>query len=185
MVGVLVVLAAGVLFGRPYFPQIKERHSVKLAQAFLARHDFRSAYLRWRQALLINSNNVQACGIMVKLADVAQSPTALDWQRRVVELEPTIENKLLLASTGLRYQNPPFPLTTQILGELPGVATNQVEFYVVSAELALRMNRMADAQAELEAASRFSRRTNSSKSISQSSVSARQIRRNPPEAAPR
>jgi predicted Zn-dependent protease len=55
----------------------------------------------------------------------------------------------------LRYQNPPFPLTTQILGELPGMATNHVEFYVVSAELSLRMNRMADAQAELEAASRL------------------------------
>jgi tetratricopeptide (TPR) repeat protein len=153
--GVLVVLAAGLLFGRPYYRQIKERHSVKQAQAFLERHDFRSAYLSARQALLINSNNVQACGIMVKLADVAQSPTALDWQRRVVELDPTIENKLLLASTGLRYQSPPFPLTTKILGELPGAATNHVEFYVVSSELALRMNRIADAQSFLESASRL------------------------------
>ena len=155
MAAAAVALLAAVWFWHSYYRQFKEKHSVNQAQSFLARRDYRSAYLSARQALLINSNNVQACVIMARLADVAQSPTALDWQRRVAELEPTIENKLLLASAGLRYQSPPFPLTTQILGELPGVATNHVEFHVVSAELALRMNRMADAQAHLEAASRL------------------------------
>lgn len=155
IVGVVVVLAAGGLSGRPYYRQFKEKHGVSQAQAFLARRDYRSAYLSVRQALLINSNNLQACSIMVKLADVAQSPTTLDWQRRVVELDPTIENKLLLASAGLRYQRPPFPLTTQILGGLPDAATNHVGFYVVSAELAMRLNRVADAQADLEIASRL------------------------------
>jgi tetratricopeptide (TPR) repeat protein len=153
--GAVVVLAAAGWFGRLTYRHFKEEHRVNQAEAFLARRDYRSAYLSVQQALLINSNNVQACGIMVKLADAAQSPTVLYWQRRVVELEPTIENKLLLASAGLHCQSAPFPLTTQILGELSGVATNNVEFHVISAELALRMNRMADLQAQLEAASRL------------------------------
>lgn len=153
--GAVVVLAAAGWFGHPAYRQFKEKRGVNQAQAFLARCDYRSAYLSARQALLINSNNVPACRIMVKLADVAQSPTVLYWQRRVVELAPTIENKLRLASAGLHYQSAPFPLTTQTLGELSGVATNQVEFYVVAAELALRMNHLAAAQAQLEAASRL------------------------------
>jgi len=153
--GAVVALAAAGWFGRPAYRHFKEQHSVNQAQAFLARRDYRSAYLSVRQALLINSNNVQACGIMVKLADAAQSPTVLYWQRRVVELEPTIENKLLLASAGLYCQGAPFPLTTQILGGLSGVATNNVDFHVISAELALRMNHLADAQAQLETALRL------------------------------
>jgi hypothetical protein len=72
-----------------------------------------------------------------------------------VELEPTIENKLLLTSAGLHCQSALLPRTTQILGELSGVATNDVEFYVVSAELALRMYHLAEAQAQLETASRL------------------------------
>jgi hypothetical protein len=79
----------------------------------------------------------------------------LDLRQRIVEIEPTLENKLLLASAGLHYQSPPFPLTTRILDELSAPASNLVLFHNLSAELALRMRRIADAQAHLEAAGRL------------------------------
>jgi hypothetical protein len=60
-----------------------------------------------------------------------------------------------LASAGLHYQSPPFPLTTQILGELPTSATNLATFQVVATELAWRINDIAGAQAHFEAATRL------------------------------
>jgi Flp pilus assembly protein TadD len=152
-VGIIFLVALLLaLVGRPVYRQLKEKHSVRQAQAFLAQRDYRSAFLSVREALLINSNNVAACQIMAQLQDVAQSPAALAWQKRVVQLEPDVTNQFMLAAEGLRYQNPPFPLTSQILQELASSASNRVEYQVVATELALRMNRPADAQAHLELA---------------------------------
>ncbi len=148
----MVVLVVGGLFGRPYYRQFKERHGVSQAEKYLARGDYRSAYLSVLPALTINSNNLAALHIMARLADVAQSAETLAWWQRVVALEPTVENKLSLASAGLHYQNPPFPLTAQILGDLADTATNRAEYHVITAELALRLNRRSDGQRQLELA---------------------------------
>ncbi len=92
---------------------------------------------------------------MAELADRSRSPATLDWRRKIIEIEPTTENKLQLASAGMRYQGQPFPLTTEILAELPETATNLTAFHLVSAELALRMHRAAVAQAHLETATQL------------------------------
>jgi hypothetical protein len=70
----------------------------------------------------LNPINVPAGRIMAAPAGLSHSPAVLDWQRRIVETEPIIENKLTWAAAGLCYQKPPFPLTTQILDELAATA---------------------------------------------------------------
>lgn len=154
-VAAIALLAAAGWLGRPAYRHFKEKHGAGQAQAFLARGDYRNAFLCAQKVLLINATNLQACRVMADLADISHSPGTLDWRRRIVEIEPTLENKLMLASAGLHYQSPPFPLTAQILGGLPDAATNVAAFHVVSAEMALRLNRIADAQAHLEAAARL------------------------------
>jgi thioredoxin-like negative regulator of GroEL len=149
---IVFALTVGGWFARPAYRHFKEQHSAKQAEIFFARADYRNAFLSVRQALLFNSNNVPACRIMARLLDLGQSPAALAWQQRVVDLEPNVTNKLMLASEGLQHQDPPFPLTTQILNALSSSATNLVEYQVIATELALRLNRMADAQAHLELA---------------------------------
>jgi hypothetical protein len=47
-----------------------------------------------------------------------------------VETEPIIENKLTWAVAGLRYQNPPFLLTKQILDELAATATKKIRYFI-------------------------------------------------------
>jgi predicted Zn-dependent protease len=154
-VAAIALLAAAGWSGRLAYRHFKEKHGARQAQAFLARGDYRNAFLSAQQVLLVNATNLQACRVMADLADVSHSPATLDWERRIVETAPTVENKLMLASAGLHYQSAPFPLTAQILGELPGAATNLAAFHVVSAEMALRLNRMADAQSHLEIAARL------------------------------
>jgi len=157
-----LIAAAAVLFlvamgwlGRTPYHHYKERHSLKQAQAFFAHGDYRNALLSASLALALNPSNAPACHIMADLADLSQSPAGLDWHRRLVELQPTTENKLALAAAGLHYQNAPFPLTEQILGDLAPTATNLVAFQNVSVEMAFKMNDLTAAQVHLEAASRL------------------------------
>jgi predicted Zn-dependent protease len=150
--GVIVVLALMVFPGRSVYRHLKVKHSVAKAQVFFSKGDYRNAWLSARQALLVNSNNFQACLIMAKLSDAAHSPATLDWCQRVVKLSPAITNKLLLASAGLRYQGPPYPLTSQVLDDLSATAAGVPDFHIVSAELDLSLHRMADAETQFEAA---------------------------------
>jgi tetratricopeptide (TPR) repeat protein len=92
---------------------------------------------------------------MAGWAEKAGSPALLDWRRRIAEVSPTLENRLLLASTALRLQRPPYPLTAQILDDLRAEATNLPAFHVVSAELALRLKELDAAQAHFQAAARL------------------------------
>jgi len=151
VIGLLVLAATGWL-GRSAYRHFKERHEQAQAQAFLAKGDYRSALLSARQALTLNPTNVPVCRVMAALADLSHSPTALDWQRRIVQTEPTVENKLLLAGAALRYQNAPFPLTTQILNELTPAATNRAGYQVVAAGLALGTRHLTEAESHFETA---------------------------------
>lgn len=154
-VAVLLLVAMGWL-GRAPYHHYKERHSLKQAQAFFARGDYRNALLSASLALVLNPSNAPACRVMADLADLSQSPAGLDWHRRLVELQPTAENKVALAVAGLHYQSAPFPLTVQILDDLaPTDATNLVAYQNVAVELAFKLNDMVAAQAHLEAASRL------------------------------
>jgi hypothetical protein len=81
----------------------------------------------------------------------------LSWtgRRRIAEAAPTVENKLLLASSALRAEAPPYPLAAETLEELKGTATNVAAYHAVSAELALRLKRTGEATFQFEQASRL------------------------------
>ena len=142
----VLALAAAIWLGRPAYQRYVEGRSLSQARMFFAKRDYANASVSARQALVRNASNLGACQIMASLADLAHSPTVLDWRRRIAEIEPTPENQLLLASAGLRYQSPPFAFSAQILEELPATATNLVSFHLVSAELALKLKRRDEAE---------------------------------------
>ena len=150
-----IILALAYYPGRSLYRHLKETRGVAQARVFLAKGDYRNAWLSARQALLVNSNNVQACLIMAKVSDAAHSPATLDYCQQLVRLSPAITNKLLLASMGLRYQGPPFPLTSQMLDDLSTSASNLPAFHLISAELDLSLHRMADAESQFQAACRL------------------------------
>src|ERR1019366_614004 len=112
------MLAVAGWLGRSAYRHFKEKREQAQAQAFLAKGDYRSALLSARQTLQFNPPHVPPRPLKGRVRRASPSPSALDWQRRIVQTEPSIGNKLLLAAAGLRYQNPPFPLTAQILDEL-------------------------------------------------------------------
>src|ERR1051325_1979260 len=122
---VLVILAAGVWFGRPYYRRHQEQRLAVQAQAFLQKKEYSKAWLSVRRLFQINPNNVVASRIMADLAELSHSPHALVWRRKVAELDPTVDNRLVLASCALRFENPPFPLATKTLeGVAPDAKQN-------------------------------------------------------------
>ena len=159
------VIIAGVLvlfgflglwfYARPAYQRHRETRALEQAKSYLAKGDYRNASLSARQALQVNPRNLEACRIMADLAERSRSPYVLDWRRRIVELAPTIQNKLMLASTALRCQAPPYPLAAQTLDELKDSAGNVAAYHAVSAELALRLKQTAEAIAQFEQASRL------------------------------
>lgn len=151
----LIILTAAWHWGLPVYQHAKERRHLAAAQASFDRGDYRNALMSARLVLMLDSNSVPACRLMAGLAEVSHSPTTLDWRQRLVELDPTVENKLALAAAALQFQNPPFPLTTQLLDQLAPVATNVVAYHSVATMLALRLNHPADAEMHLAAAAKL------------------------------
>jgi predicted Zn-dependent protease len=154
VVVILGLLAAGAWLGRPAWRAHKEKKFAAQAEDALIKGEHRQAMLSARQVLNLNSNNVTACRVMAELADLSRSPHAMVWRRRIAELEPTRSNRLMFASSALRYEQPPFPLASQTLNDLAD-NTNDTAFHLVSAQLALKQNRIADGEKHLEQAIRL------------------------------
>jgi len=157
LVGVVVVLGLlGLWFlGRPAYKRHRESRAVEQAKRYFDQADYRNASLSARQALQANTQNLEACRIMAELAERSRSPYVLDWRHRIVEIAPTIQNRLMLASTALRSQGPPYPLAAQTLDELKDSAGQIAAYHAISAELALRLKRPGEAIAQFEQASRL------------------------------
>ena len=156
-VGVIVVgLLVGLwFFGRPAYGRHQEKRYARQAREFMVKRDFRNASLSAQQALRWNPKNVEACRVSAELADLSRSPNALDWRRRIAEADPTIQNKLLLATTALRAQGPPYPVATQTLEELASSAKGVAAYHAVWAERALKMKNSEEAASRFDQASRL------------------------------
>src|SRR5678815_540773 len=92
-----VIIALGLAWwlGRPAYRAYQERDFAAQATEALAKDQTHDAVLAAQQALAINSNNLAACRVMADLADLSRSPNAMVWRRRIVELEPTLSNKVV------------------------------------------------------------------------------------------
>ena len=156
-VGILLVLSIPALwlYGRPAYRQYKEKRALEQAKAYLAKEDYREASVSARMALVLNSTNLEAVQIMCQLAELARAPQALDWRRRIVEISPTAENKLLLATAALRSQPPSFPIAAETLKDLSNSPPFSVQFHLTCAEMCLKLNDFHGAKQNFEAAGRL------------------------------
>lgn len=150
-----IVAAAGLWSGRSAYRKHKEKHAVQQAEEFIKQKDFAKAMLSARQALQINSNNIAASRIIAAISEAVGSPNALEWRKRIAQIEPTLDNKLILASCALRFETAPFPTTQATLEEIAGKATNMAAFHIVMGQLSLQLNNLARAEYHLSEAARL------------------------------
>jgi len=149
---VLAGLAAAGWFGRPVYRAKKERRFAQQARAALTAGEHRKALLSAQQALVLNASNLTACQVMADLADMSRSPQAIAWRRRVAEIAPSLDHRLILAACALRYEPPPFSIAAQTIEEVSTNAQDSVAYHLVLTQLALKQNRIPDAERHLERA---------------------------------
>jgi tetratricopeptide (TPR) repeat protein len=146
--GLLLLFLVGILAFRHY----RESLALRQAQEFAAKGDFRNASLSARRLLRLNPANIEGCRLMGQLAEAMDPRETLEWYQRIAALQPSIENKLELAAKALRFEQPPYELAAQTLNELAGSAANRVSFYILAAELSLRLGKGTEAEQSFEAA---------------------------------
>jgi hypothetical protein len=142
----LIALLAVWLWGRPLHRHFKESRALARAQRFLTNDDYANASLSARQVLHLNPTNLEACKIMARLADLAGIPEALHWRGLIAQLSPTLESKLSLASTAIRLEAIPCSTAAETLATLKLSAKHSCVYHVLSAELALKLNKPDDAE---------------------------------------
>lgn len=134
------------------YSRYKESRALRQASVLLAKGDPDGASVSARQVLRLNPTNAAACRILADLAERSRSPSALDWVQRLARIEPAPANQLRLAACALRFERRPYPLANRVLRELETALDRAPAFHVLSAELALKSNRFADARAHFERA---------------------------------
>jgi Flp pilus assembly protein TadD len=149
-IAVLVLLTFAVVgwsrFAHPRYRQFLEQRFARQAEQFLARRDFARAYLRARQVMDINPTNAAACRVNADLADWANSPFALYWRQRSASLDPTLTNRLALASTALRAEGFPYATATKTLEGIEPQLRNSANFHLVAGALAVKLNKLDEAE---------------------------------------
>lgn len=128
----VIVLAYG---GVHFFHRWQERRLIRRAAAYLSGGDVKAAALSARRALQLNPANADAARAMAQIADRAGDRTALDWWRKVLELEPhTTEDALALVRSALRVND----LTTaeKTLAALDDTAKQTAAYHAASGRLA-------------------------------------------------
>ncbi|HMJ90972.1 MAG TPA: hypothetical protein VK530_14210, partial [Candidatus Acidoferrum sp.] len=155
LLALLGVLAASWFWGLPAYRAQKERKFAAQARTQFVAGEHRKALISARLALASNPNNVTACEVMADLSDLSRSPAALTWRKRLAELNPSVSNQIMLASCALRYEQPPFPIAAQTIEALATNAATFPQFHVVAAQLALKQQRIPEAEKHFEEAIRI------------------------------
>ena len=100
-----IILSVFVAWGGGQaYQRWEERHLVRRAAAYLSGGDVKSAALSARRALQLNSNSGRAMRIVAQIAEQTRDRGALDWRRKVVELQPhSTQDDLALADCALQF----------------------------------------------------------------------------------
>lgn len=131
-----IAAGAGFWFGREPFRQWQQRRLHAASDAFLKQGDLRSSFLSARQALQNDPRDLRACARLAQIADLTNSPEAVLWRQRLVEIKPGAPRLLLdLAATSVRLGET--FIAEQALARVEGKARESFAFHEASAALAI------------------------------------------------
>lgn len=154
---ILILLALGLLAAAGYgarrgYRMWKEHHAIKQAREAVAKGEFNQALLWLRKTLSANGNNREAVRLMGDFAELTQSPNAVLWRNRLVELDPdSITNRLLLARSAIVHRE--FATAQKALDGMPDAGKQSPEFHKVTGALMTATGRFLEAEKHFQNAS--------------------------------
>jgi thioredoxin-like negative regulator of GroEL len=103
----LVLLIGGIWAAHGGYVRWQERRLVRRAVGALQQGDYRTASLAARNVLDIKPSSAAAARVIAEIAERGGDRGALNWRRRVTELEPhSSEDALALARCALQFNDP-------------------------------------------------------------------------------
>ena len=152
--GVIIFLIAGGVVGYKQFHKWQERRLVAQANALVNEGDLKRAGLDARRILQINPESAAGCRIMARISEQAASKVAVEWRRRVVDLEPgSTSDWIALARTAVRFNDN--ASRDFALSKIPETAKSTTEYHALAADLAARKNDGAELERHLQEAVRL------------------------------
>jgi predicted Zn-dependent protease len=144
LVTALALVAAGSGAGLEKYRQWQQRRLVASAQAFFRQHDNRSAWLAAQQAFNKDPQSAESCKILAAIADGENSPAAILWMQKLVEIEPHNDSHWIrLALTASRFNEP--EIATHALGSVSATGRATSAFHQAAAALALAAQQYREA----------------------------------------
>ena len=148
---VVVMLGLGALLFREMRRSRRGNASAPVAAAQGDSGKISPEMQKIRDALKANPKSVEANRSMADKAEAAGSQTALEWRRRVVELEPgSAENQLALANTAVRFKD--IATAKAALEKVSAEEKATVAYHEAAMRVALISRDAKGAEAELVAA---------------------------------
>lgn len=113
-------MAAGS-FGWRHYQRWRQTGLIREAHWHREKGDLKNASILARRAVQFDSADVQAVRTLAEIAEAAESANALNWRRRVFELEPeNAANAIAVARTALAFRRPTEALA--VLARFPQIS---------------------------------------------------------------
>jgi predicted Zn-dependent protease len=131
----LVLLIAAFWGGHDLYVQWQERRLIRYAMFAIEHGEHRTAALAARNVLELKPSSASAARIMAQVAEKTGDRTALDWRRKVVQLEPkSAEDSLAWARCALQFNE--IGTAEHALSDLNNEAKTSADYHAVAALLA-------------------------------------------------
>jgi Tfp pilus assembly protein PilF len=136
---VLIFLIAVVWGGRDLYIRWQEKRLVRRATVDIEQGDDRDANLAARTILEMKPSSAPAARIMAQLAERRGERSALDWRRKVAQLEPhSVHDALALARCALQFND--IALANRTLDAMDQNGRNSADFHAACALLGQAMH---------------------------------------------
>ncbi|MGI8891789.1 MAG: hypothetical protein ACR2G0_13540 [Chthoniobacterales bacterium] len=154
VIGGLCLLVALSWGGHRFYVHWQEHKLMRQAHVAFDKNDLRWAAMAAQRAYGVDLKSADACRTLAAIAEKQNSPEALDWRRRTLNLEPgSMADRLALVETALRFKHP--AIAAEALAQVPPANQNDALYQATAAHLALTKNDLPKAEKHLETAARL------------------------------
>ena len=150
-----LVIFIGLIWGGHFaVVRLNVRRLLNQAHASFEKRDDRSALIAAQRAFELDPKNVEACRIAADVLERQGAPAAIEWRRRVLNLQPdSVNDRLTLARTALRVGQ--IATAEDTIEKIAPQAEKLATFHELRGELALANGNAAAAQAQFSEAMRI------------------------------
>lgn len=147
----LAVLAGGAYGGRKVYRKWKEHRAMDQAKEALAKSEYNKAGLWLRKALQANGNNREAVRMMGDFTEmIGAGEAVMYWRKRLVDLESSTTNRLLLARAGIVYRD--FDTAKKALDGIDDAGKKTADFHKTMGAFATTTGQYLEAEKQFEQA---------------------------------